>query len=181
MVDTLERARTTKKTAVLRTPTKDDGSAVWELVAECKPLDENSMYMNLVQCDHFSETCVIAEMDGDVVGWISGHIPPSEPETLFVWQVAVSEKARGQGLGTKMLRAIVERDVSKDVKQVKTTITRDNDPSWSLFRRFARRFGTELVDEPHFIKSEHFNGQHDTEHMVTIDLGRGAGQGQAAA
>ncbi|EAR51508.1 L-2,4-diaminobutyric acid acetyltransferase [Oceanicola granulosus HTCC2516] len=164
----LERARKTK--ATLRRPTPEDGAAVWELVAACKPLDENSMYMNLVQCDHFRDTCVLAEMDGEVVGWVSGHIPPADPETLFVWQVAVSEKARGQGLGGRMLAELVARDVCDDVNQMKTTITKDNDASWSLFRRFSRRFGGQIEDEPHFTKADHFRGAHDTEHMVTIKL-----------
>ena len=39
----------------LRVPTAEDGSAIWELVRSCKPLDENSMYCNLLQCDHFAE------------------------------------------------------------------------------------------------------------------------------
>ena len=46
-----------------------------------RPLDENSMYCNLVQCEHFSETCVIAELDGVIVGWISAFIPPDAPDT----------------------------------------------------------------------------------------------------
>jgi L-2,4-diaminobutyric acid acetyltransferase len=83
----------------LRKPTAEDGAAVWELVANCKPLDENSMYCNLIQCEHFADTCVLAELDGEAVGWISGtsRLPIRLP--IFVWQVAVSEKARGMGLG----------------------------------------------------------------------------------
>lgn len=72
----------------LRKPEATDGAAIWELVKSCKPLDENSMYCNLVQADHFRETCVVAELDGDIVGWVSGHIIPDQ-NALFVWQVAV--------------------------------------------------------------------------------------------
>lgn len=32
----------------LRKPETTDGSAVWELIRDCEPLDENSMYCNLV-------------------------------------------------------------------------------------------------------------------------------------
>ena len=55
-----------------------------------------------------------------------------------------------------------------DADHLKTTITEDNDASWALFRSFARSIGGELTDEPHFESEEHFGGQHDTEHMVTI-------------
>jgi len=71
----------------LRKPDATDGSGIWELVRKCKPLDENSMYCNLVQADHFRDTCVVAELDGMIVGWISGHMIPEKDE-LFVWQVA---------------------------------------------------------------------------------------------
>lgn len=153
----------------LRKPNATDGAAIWELVRSCKPLDENSMYCNLVQADHFRDTCVVAELEGEVVGWISGHMIPNE-HALFVWQVAVSPKARGLGLGRKMLMHLVERDACADATRLKTTITEDNDASWALFRSFARAIGGTLRDEPHFEREAHFDGHHDTEHMVTITL-----------
>ncbi|KMK68864.1 diaminobutyrate acetyltransferase [Puniceibacterium sp. IMCC21224] len=153
----------------LRKPDATDGAAIWELVKACKPLDENSIYCNLVQADHFRETCVVAEMNDEVVGWISGHMIPDRNE-LFVWQVAVSPKARGLGLGKKMLIELIERDACDDATRLKTTITKDNDASWALFRGFARAIGGALNDKPYFEREAHFEGRHDTEHMVTIAL-----------
>ncbi|EAU43831.1 diaminobutyrate acetyltransferase [Salipiger bermudensis] len=154
---------------LLRKPEATDGAAIWELVRACKPLDENSMYCNLVQAEHFRDTCVVAELDGDVVGWISGHMIPNK-DAYFVWQVAVGPDARGLGLGRKMLTHLVEREECSDAKELKTTITEDNDASWGLFRSFARSIGGELTDEPHYEKEVHFDGHHDTEHLVTISL-----------
>jgi L-2,4-diaminobutyric acid acetyltransferase len=154
---------------VLRKPEATDGSAIWALIKACKPLDENSMYCNLVQADHFRDTCVVAELEGEVVGWISGYMIPGRDE-LFVWQVAVSDKARGLGLGRKMLTHLIERRNCADATRLKTTITKDNDASWGLFRSFARHIGGALSDAPHFEKEAHFEGRHDTEHMVTIEL-----------
>ena len=162
------KATEAKTQPTLRKPRGEDGSAIWDLVRACKPLDENSMYCNLIQCDHFSDTCVLAELDGDVVGWISGYVRPDDPETFFVWQVAVSEKARGHGLGGRMLSNLMTRNVCKDVTKMQTTITRDNDASWALFSRFAEKRGGTLSSEAHFKKDDHFDGQHATEHMVTI-------------
>lgn len=153
----------------LRKPLATDGADIWALVRSCKPLDENSMYANLIQADHFRDTCVVAELDGEIVGWLSGHMIPDREE-LFVWQVAVGEKARGLGLGKKMLLELVERDASEGAARLKTTITEDNAASWGLFKSFARAIGGELSDEPHFERDVHFDGKHDTEHMVTITL-----------
>lgn len=163
----------------LRKPEPTDGSAVWELVRECKPLDENSMYCNLVQAEHFRDTCVVAELDGDIVGWISGHMIPNE-DALFVWQVAVSPKARGLGLGRKMLTHLANRDECADAERLNTTITRDNDASWALFRSLARSLGGRLTDNPHYTCDDHFDGRHATEHMVTITLPRTASSACAA-
>jgi L-2,4-diaminobutyric acid acetyltransferase len=129
------------------------------------------MYANLIQADHFRETCVVAEVDGQIAGWVSGHIIPDSDE-LFVWQVAVSPEARGLGLGKRMLTELIERDACSDARLLKTTITRDNAASWALFKSFARSMGSTLEDEPHFERDAHFEGQHATEHMVTVSLPR---------
>lgn len=152
----------------LRKPVDADGSAVWELIDSCSPLDGNSLYCNLIQCDHFAETCVLAERGCEPVGWISAYVLPDDPDTLFVWQVAVSEAARGQGLAGRMLKHLLNRQACASIQQLKTTITRDNEASWGLFSRFAEREGAELESEAHFKRDEHFDGRHATEHMVTI-------------
>ncbi|GGH20801.1 diaminobutyrate acetyltransferase [Cribrihabitans marinus] len=155
---------------VLRKPDAKDGADIWELVRECKPLDENSMYCNLVQCDHFRDTCVLAELNGKTAGWVSAYVIPDDPETVFVWQVAVSEDARGTGLGSLMLRELVSRDECADVTRMQTTITSNNDASWSLFRRFARSQRTKLDVQPYYTQALHFRDRHETENMVTIKL-----------
>jgi len=160
----------TETQITLRKPSNEDGSDVWALISACKPLDENSMYCNLIQCDHFADTCVLADMDGDVVGWISGYIRPDDPETLFVWQVAVSPLARGRGLGRKMLTHLIARDECAGVSRVQTTITKDNSASWGLFTSFAERQGAEMDSAAHFKSDEHFDGTAKTEHLVTISL-----------
>ncbi len=152
----------------LRTPVKDDGFRLHQLVAECPPLDSNSIYCNLLQCSHFAETAVAAEKSGELVGFISGYIPPEQSETVFVWQVAVHEKGRGQGLAKRMLKEIVGRDVCRNVTHMETTITEDNEASWALFRSFARDMGAELTHHEHFSKEPHFGGQHDSEFLLRI-------------
>ncbi|MBO9466545.1 diaminobutyrate acetyltransferase [Tropicibacter sp. R15_0] len=158
----------------LRKPVAKDGAEIWKLVRACRPLDENSMYCNLLQCDHFSDTCVVAELAGDVVGWVSAYVMPNEPDTLFVWQVAVSDAARGRGLGALMLQSILNRPQCKDVTRVQTTITADNEASWALFRKFGRLMGTDLDVTAYYTQALHFQERHKTEHLVTIPVSRQA-------
>jgi len=161
---------TARATPALRKPVAEDGADIWALVRECKPLDENSMYCNLIQCDHFRDTCVLADLDGAPAGWVSAYVMPNDPETLFVWQVAVSERARGTGLGGLMLQHLMGRDECRGTTRLQTTITRSNAASWGLFRKFARRHGRSLDAQTHFGQAQHFRGQHETEYMVTIEL-----------
>lgn len=168
MADTVKSLK--KPEIRFRKPESEDGSEIWELIRACKPLDENSMYCNLIQCDHFADTCILAEMDGKAVGWISGYRLPDDDESLFVWQVAVHEDARGLGLARRMLNGLLERKELKGVKRIKTTITSDNDASWGLFKSFADKKDAELDHEAHYKREDHFDGNHDTEHMVTIEL-----------
>ena len=159
-----------KATPSLRKPVAEDGAEIWKLIKACKPLDENSMYCNLIQCDHFRDTCVLAELGGKPAGWVSAYVMPNDPSTLFVWQVAVSSEARGMGLGTLMLKGLLQRDVCKDVERIQTTITRSNAASWKLFRKFAKQQDARLSSQAYFGEALHFRGKHNTEYMVTIDL-----------
>lgn len=152
----------------LRKPESQDGARVHKLIAECKPLDENSTYCNLLQCTHFADTCVAAEMDGDLVGFISAYIPPKQQNVLFVWQVAVHEKARGKGLAKRMLSELLKRDDCDNVQFIETTITPDNDASWGMFGSFAyaRKWRTEQFIL--FDSRLHFAGEHKDEYLLRI-------------
>lgn len=152
----------------LRMPRASDGPRISRLIAASPPLDVNSAYCNLLQCTDFADTCVVAERDGDLLGWVSAYRPPAAPDRLFVWQVAVAAAARGEGLAGKMLDALIERPLAANATSLVTTITEDNAASWSLFEAFARRHGATLQRSPRFERETHFAGAHDTEWEVRI-------------
>lgn len=153
---------------LLREPKPTDGARLHSLIAACPPLDENSVYCNLLQCSHFAATTVVAERNGALVGAISGYLLPERPDTLFIWQVAVSEQARGAGLAVRMLDHIVQRDYCAGVSYMETTVTGDNEASWAMFQRFASNWGAQLARSVCFDRAEHFQGHHDTEFLARI-------------
>lgn len=161
-------ARPASRQAHIRAPRREDGAGVWALVQDTAGLDDNSMYCNLLQCTHFAATCALAEIDGEVVGWMSGYIPPETPDVLFVWQVCVSERARGQGLARRLIASVLTRDVCAGVRVVHSTITKDNAASWALFGSIAESLDADLNRQPHFKRDDHFDGQHETEYLVSI-------------
>jgi len=152
----------------LRIPTLRDGMDVYRLVERCPPLDTNSSYCNILQCGHFAQTSVAAEMNGEIVGFISAYKKPEQENTLFVWQVAVDEKARGLGLASSMLMHILQRPRCQSVNSLETTITEDNKGSWALFERLAKTLSTDLNSSIWLEKQKHFDGQHESEALVCV-------------
>lgn len=154
---------------VLRCPQPEDGADVWRLIGLCPPLDTNSMYCNLLQATHFAETSVSAAQSGEsLLGFVSGYRLPSRPQTLFIWQVAVSQAARGQGLAKRMIKHILARPANSDIDRIETTITESNDASWALFTSLAKDLSANLDKKVMFDEAQHFDGEHATEMLVTL-------------
>lgn len=155
-------------TLVLREPLPADGIRVHELVEQSPPLDTNSIYCNLLQCTHFSSTSIVAEQDGELLGFISGYQPPGKPETLFIWQLVVSSRARGQGLAKKMVEGLLDRPGLSHIRYIETTIGPGNDASWGVFRSLAKRWGASTDERVLFESQAHFRGKHEDEILFTI-------------
>lgn len=150
----------------LRPPAAEDGASVHRLVALCPPLDQNSLYCNLLQASHFAETSILAEHDGEIGGFISGYRIPQRDNVLFIWQVAVSPQARGQGLALSMLEALLAR--LPDIEYLETTVTPDNTPSARLFSRLASNKGVRIEKSVLFDRDTHFEGRHDSEELYRL-------------
>lgn len=138
------------------------------LIAASPPLDTNSLYCNLLQCTHFADTCLLAEQDDDIAGFVSGYRVPERSDTLFIWQVAVAQGARGQGLAGRMLRTLLKRPACQGVRRIETTITPDNGASWALFRSLATALGAPLDHHLVFESGREIDAGHASEHLIAI-------------
>jgi L-2,4-diaminobutyric acid acetyltransferase len=145
-----------------------DGAAVHNLIARCPPLDTNSRYCNLLQCTHFADTSVIAEIAGNVAGFISGYLEPGRRDTLFVWQVAVAPECRGERLALRMLMQLLQRADRRNIRYLTTSITADNAASWRTFERLAAALDSDITAAPWLSRERHFDGCHDAERLVRI-------------
>ena len=166
--DALRRSAVKAPAARLRAPRGTDGAAIWALIKAQPSLDDNSLYCNLLQSTHFAGTCALAEQDEKIVGWVSGYVPPGQPDTLFIWQVCVDPAAQGQGLGRRLIADVLSRPACHQITMLECTITEDNEPSWALFSSIARRLEAQLQQVEHFSRDDHFADQHDSEFAVRI-------------
>lgn len=150
-------------------PKPHQAAKINELIARCKPLDENSLYCNLLQTSHFADTCAIAESDGEVAAFVSGYIHPEREKTLFIWQVAVNPDYRGLGLAKTLILEIVERNLSKhQIEFIHTTITKSNNASWSVFESVAKALNSEYNTRVMFDKQLHLDHQGESEWLMDI-------------
>lgn len=127
------------------------------LVAGTGVLDVNSTYAYLLMATDFAQTSIVADRDGDICGLITGYHPPTRPEVLFVWQVAVAEAARGTGLALTMLDTLahrVRRSRHGHPITVEATVAPDNSASRALFGAFARRHGVPMTEKPCFTAAQ---------------------------
>lgn len=171
---TFEETEEAESATRLRRPVATDGPAITALIAACPPLDGNSAYCNLLQCTDFADTCIVAERNGAIVGWISGYRLPSRPEELFIWQVAVAAQARGERLASRMLDHLVRRAQIQPIAFLSSTVTAGNRASWALFEGFARSRQAPLEKTLRFDRTAHFADAHDTEWCARIGPFRSA-------
>lgn len=128
--------------AKLRKPSRQDGAAVWELIKQAGTLDLNSAYCYVMLCDHFRDTCVLAEdAAGEAAGFVSAYRIPGRPDTLFVWQIAVAASHRGQGMALALLEQLrkqaAEEHGAAGIRFIETTVSPSNIASRRLMAAFA--------------------------------------------
>jgi len=151
-----------------RHPTLEDGATVYHLIKSCPPLDINSQYYYHIICSDFRKTCVIAEMDSSIVGFVSAYLKPEENDCLFVWQVAVAKEARGRKLALNMLQWLTSQSKCNFVQKLETTISPSNQASQKLFKRFAKQHQAKCLTFP-FLDASHFgNTSHEEEILYRI-------------
>lgn len=151
---------------VLDAPVVADGAAIHALIAASPPLDLNSVYAYLLLCEHFSATSVVARQGADIDGFVSAYLPPGREDTIFIWQVAVHERARGQGLARKMLAHLLARPAMKWVRYLETTIGPDNHASRRTFAALGEALGAPCTERPLFDVALFGGASHEDERLL---------------
>lgn len=152
----------------MRFPFQEDGRGIWELVKSTRVLDLNSAYSYLLLSKYFSDTCVVAEVEGKIVGFVSAFHPPKQPEVIFVWQVAVDEAFRRRRLGMNMLKHLLTREVCSTSRYLEITVNLSNKAAYKLYHQLAHELKTSCVENECFPSRLFPGGQHEEEIMLRI-------------
>lgn len=119
---------------------QSDARYLHDLIVRCPPLDVNSLYAYALLGLHHGATCFVALVDHQICGAVTGYIPPKQPDTYFLWQVAVAPEQQGTGLGSALLNHVYQHCMLPlQLNYLETTISPSNTASQQLFTRFAQR------------------------------------------
>jgi L-2,4-diaminobutyric acid acetyltransferase len=145
-------------------PRRGDGARMWEVARAAGELDVNTSYAYVLWARDFSATTAVARDGERVAAYCTGYLRPDEPETYFVWQVAVDPDYRRRGLGLALLDELVTRT---GARALEATVTPGNDASRRLFAAFAASRGAELRSTPLFAASD-FPDEHEPEDLLRL-------------
>ena len=140
--------------------TQSDGAAMWEL-ADQSTLDSNSPYAYILWGDNFGGTSRVAYDEFGLIGFVMGFRPPEKPDTLFVWQVGVSPRARKTGLASRLIEEIWS--ANEAFLYLEATVTPNNVASERLFRSFAQRHRAGVETTVHYGEELFPVGDHEPE------------------
>lgn len=151
----------------IRNVRTSDAADIWRLVRRSGTLDVNSPYAYLLLCRHHADTCLVAEHEGRIVGFVTALRPPASPEVVFVWQIGVDDQYRQHRVGRRLLSGLI--DCCPDARFLECTVAPDNAPSLALFRGLAARYGASLDISPGFAAEDFpLEAVHEREDLLRI-------------
>jgi diaminobutyrate acetyltransferase len=152
-------------TITIRAAASGDGARMCELARASEALEMNTEYCYLLMAEHFADTCLVAEADGAMLGFVMGYKPPKQPDAAFVWQIGVAAEARGRGIAGRLLDALVD---TSGANYLEASVGESNAASKVLFNGFARRRGARVESDADFLNASEFPGEHETEKLFRI-------------
>jgi ribosomal protein S18 acetylase RimI-like enzyme len=87
--------------------------------------------------DHFHQTSLVAESDGELAGFLVGILSPSHPDEAYIHFVGVAPGARGTGLGARLYGeffALAAADGRRSVEAITSPV---NEGSIAFHRRLG--------------------------------------------
>ncbi len=144
----------------------EDIKQVYKLLVANRPyVGLNSRYTYFLLAKDFSNTCVVAEHEGEIVGFSSGYVPPLRTDTFFNWETVVHKAYRGHGLQKRML---LQQIKSSDAKYFEGTVNPSNEASKRNFRKLAELFNTKWQEKMLFSEEDFENDGHEAEVLYRI-------------
>jgi L-2,4-diaminobutyric acid acetyltransferase len=136
--------RTNVTPARIRSPRMADVPGITRLVQECQPfLTAHVSYLYWIYTRYYSETCALAEVDGQIAGWC--HANAVGGGKCFSHQTAVAPWARGSGIGRLLWAHVLHHLKHEPGFALEFTIERHNIAAFKMLTAAAADAGLRLT------------------------------------
>jgi ribosomal-protein-alanine N-acetyltransferase len=88
--------------------------------------------------DLFPDLFFAAELDGDVVGYVSGGLS-SDRDRAWLLSLAVAPRAKGRGIGRALVETLIEALSATPARDLRLTMDPTNASAAGLYARFGFR------------------------------------------
>lgn len=150
----------------IRNLSLQDVKEVYNLLTANRPyVGLNSRYTYFLLAKDFSDTCVVAEHQGKIVGFSSGYISPNKTDTFFNWEAVVHKDYRGNNLQKHML--ITQINMT-GAQYFEGTINPSNEPSKKNFSELAQSLETNCKENMLFSEEDFENDGHEPEILYRV-------------
>ncbi|MFC9279824.1 diaminobutyrate acetyltransferase [Streptomyces collinus] len=150
-----------------RTPRVEDAHALWQMVDQSDALDNNSPYYYALWCRDFAATSLVATVEDDVVGFLTGYFRPDDPDTYLVWQEAAKPRHGIPLLGVTLFERAADRAVAQGARFIEATVSADNKAIIMVLKKVAKRYNAE-VDTRVLFTGDLFPDEHHDEVLYRI-------------
>jgi L-2,4-diaminobutyric acid acetyltransferase len=150
----------------IRNVVLDDIKQVYQLLTANRPyVGLNSRYTYFLLAKDFSDTCVVAEHEGKIVGFSSGYVSPAKHDTFFSWEAVVHKDYRGKCLQKLML---LKQIWITGAKYLEATINPSNEASKRNFLDLAQMLKTKCEESVMFSEEDFENDGHEAEVLFRV-------------
>ncbi len=140
----------------IRKATQNDCPRMLELVHELA-LYERAPHEVTVSMEHFIESgfgtnpvwwAFVAEVHGQIQGFALYYIRYStwKGQRMYLEDIIVTEAARGQGLGGKLMDALIAEAKERKFSGIVWQVLNWNEPALNFYRKYNTRFDDEWVN-----------------------------------
>jgi len=134
-----EQVRHLRQPIRIREAGEKDFLEVHKFVSDCKPLENYAEHFYKIMLRYFGSTCLIAEYENSIVGFLMGFRSQNQEGTYFFWQIGVSPKMQGMGIGPLLLEKAEAKCRQTGCKRIELTIDPENSHSQKLFESAGYR------------------------------------------
>lgn len=124
---------------MIRPLTMEDVPQLKGLLDRCRPyVSPHPDYNYWLFTKFANEYTMVNEIDGRLIGYLSGFAMGNRSEEIFVVQICVDPDYRGQGLGKELLETLYQKHNKDGRLIVHATICPSNEPSQNTFKSLAK-------------------------------------------